>query len=187
MTDINAIRKDENEQVYQHLLAIRKIMAHKLLRDGIEKAIAELVLNGLFQFSFKEGLEAFNWPTRTEDLRKFEQQAAVTTQVQTSEDEIHKENRDWVRHLIAIRNIRNTKCARCDFYNCQGCSLSGREYFNIASALKLIMLYDWKAIYEVLGIKGYYDETDALVYKLADCLGRNQQITMAKPEYETNY
>lgn len=189
MTYINTVRHEENEQVYQHLVAIRKIVAYKSMRNGADKAVAELLLNGIFQFSFKDGLEAFSLASFKGGLKRFEQDAVVECRtVDMSATVIHKENRDLVRHLIAIRNIRNTKCARCDFFNCQGCYLSGREDFNIGSALKLIMLYDWKAIYEVLGIGGYYDETNNFVNKLADDTVANvAQIKIAKPEYETNY
>ena len=120
-------------------------------------------------------------------IKEFEKQAVIDTIVNSSEKIIHQENRDLVRHLVAIRNIRNTKCARCDG-NCLGCYLSGREDFNIGAALKLIMLYDWKAIYEVLGLGGYYDETNAFVNRLADnTVGEVAQIKISKPEYETNY
>ena len=42
MADLDEIRTQENEQVYQHLLEIRKIVACKLKRDGADKAVAEL-------------------------------------------------------------------------------------------------------------------------------------------------
>jgi hypothetical protein len=145
-------------------------------------------MNGFFQFSFKDGLEAFgllhNYMKPTDDLDK---QATIEIPVDMSQTVIHKENRDLVRHLISIRNIRNTKCERCRG-NCLGCYLSGRENFNTGSALKLLMLYDWKAIHEVLGNGGYYDETNNFVNNLADNTVANvTQIKMAKPEYETNY
>ena len=197
MTNLDEIREQERKEAYQHLLAIRKIVAYKAKRDGADKAIGELFINGFFQFSFKDGLSTFECsvipgPRRMhrieEDEEYFEKNATV--EVDLINTDINAENRDIVRHLIALRNIRNTRCSRCsgpNWGNCLGCGLSGREYFNVAAGLKLMMLYDWKAIYEVLGIKGYFDETNELVYKLEDCLGRNEQIKMAKPEYETNY
>lgn len=196
MTDLDEIRKQENEQVYKHLFAIRRILACKSKRDGADKAVADLFINGFFQFSFKDGLAAFGCQVIEtnhrrhrieEDAEQFEKNVLAEELVDQPEANIGAENRDIVRHLIEIRNIRNTKCARCNFYNCQGCSLSGREYFNVAAGLKLMMLYDWKAIYEVLGLPGYYDETDEYVFKLADCVGGGPIIKMAKPEYETNY
>lgn len=191
MADIDEIRTQENEQVYQHLVAIRKIIECKLKRDGADKAVAELFMNGFFQFSFKDGLEAFGLLhseiNPIDDLKKLEQQATIESSVDMSKKVIHQENRDLARHLISIRNIRNTKCARCGG-NCLGCYLSGRENFNIGSALKLMMLYDWKSIHEVVGIGGYYDETNNFVNRLADDTVANvTQIKMAKPEYETNY
>ena len=191
MNDIQEIRRKENEEVYKHLLAIRKIIAYKLKRDGADKAVAELFINGFFQFSFKDGLEAFellhSYTNPVDGLKKLEQQATVEKSVEISKKVIQQENRDLARHLISIRNIRNTKCARCRG-DCLGCYLSGREDFNIGSALKLLMLYDWKSIYEVLGIGGYYDETNNFVNRLADhTVADVAQITMAKPDYETNY
>lgn len=53
MTYINTVRHEENEQVYQHLVAIRKIVAYKSMRNGADKAVAELLLNGIFQHMYK--------------------------------------------------------------------------------------------------------------------------------------
>lgn len=121
-------------------------------------------------------------------MDQFEKNASVS--VDLTGTDIHAENRDIVRHLIGLRNIKNTKCNRCsgpNWGNCVGCSLSGRHDFNVAAGLKLMMLYDWKAIYEVLGLPGYYDETDEYVFKFADCFAGGPIIKMAKPDYETNY
>ena len=197
MINLDEIREQERKDAYQHLLAIRKIVAYKTKRDGADKAVGELFINGFFQFSFKDGLGTFECRVAPrlkrvqsieDDLEQLEKDASVV--VDLSKTDIKAENRDIVRHLIALRNIRNAKCRRCsgaNWGNCQGCGLSGREDFNIAAGLKLMMLYDWKSIYEVLGVKGYFDETNELVYKLEDCLCRNEQIQMAKPDYETNY
>ena len=188
MEHIEEIRKQEREQAYQHLIAIRKIAEYKRHRDGADKAVGELLVNGFFQFSFKDGLFTFCDRAYRYNISEFERDAQV--EIDLTKVDMSAENRDIVRHLISLRNIRNTKCSRCDSWQhggCLGCTLSGREYFNVAAGLKLMMLYDWKAIYEVLGINGYYDETDHFVHKLQECLGAGQQIEMAKPEYETNY
>lgn len=50
MADLDEIRKQESEQAYQHLLAIRKIASYKAARDGADKAIGELLINGFSNF-----------------------------------------------------------------------------------------------------------------------------------------
>ncbi|MCQ2599249.1 MAG: hypothetical protein MJ187_02610 [Alphaproteobacteria bacterium] len=186
MPNIEETRKQEAESAYQHLLAIRKIVVYKQMRGGADAAMAELFVNGFFQFSFTYGLQAFNCGDIADFLQNFEQTSIIKENLNKFTS--HEENRDIVRHLIELRNIRNTKCARCNsIMGCQGCSLSGRENFNIASGLKLMMLCDWTAVYEVLGIPGYFDETDEFVYKLQDSLEQNAQIKMANPDYETDY
>jgi hypothetical protein len=193
MANIEEIRKQEKEQAYQHLIAIRKIAEYKRHRDGADKAVGELLVNGFFQFSFKDAIGTFEcWPDRLERRQKiedvFEEDSKVD--VDLTGTDIGAENRDIVRHLLALRKIRNTRCGRCSgmaYGSCMGCGLSGREYFNTAAGLKLMMLYDWKAIYEVVGIDGYFDETDEFVYKFQDCLGAEEEIEPAKPELETNY
>ena len=193
MANIEEIRKQEKEQAYQHLIAIRKIAEYKIHRDGADKAIGELLINGFFQFSFKHGVDTFEcWSPltqrREDPMTYFEKDAVV--EVNLTGTDIGAENRDIVRHLLALRKIRNTRCGRCSgmaYGSCMGCGLSGREYFNSAAGLKLMMLYDWKAIYEVIGIDGYFDETDEFVYKFQDCLEPGEEIKPAKPEYETNY
>jgi hypothetical protein len=193
MEDIEIIRQREREQAYQHLLAIRKIAEYKRHRDGADKAVGELLVSGFFQFSFKDAIGTFEcWPKRLERRQSpedlFEEDAKV--EVDLFGTDVHAENRDIVRHLLALRKIRNARCGRCSgmaYGNCLGCGLSGREYFNTAAGLKLMMLYDWKAIYEVVGIDGYFDETDEFVYKFQDCLGAEEEIEPAKPELETKY
>ena len=193
MEDIEEIRKQERKQAYQHLLAIRKIAEYKRHRDGADKAVGELLVSGFFQFSFREAVRAFEcYPDRRERRQLpeviFEEDAKV--EVNLSGTDVHAENRDIVRHLLALRKFRNARCGRCSgmaYGNCLGCGLSGREYFNTAAGLKLMMLYDWKAIYEVVGIDGYFDETDEFVHKFQDCLGDTRPIKMSKPELETNY
>jgi hypothetical protein len=177
------VQEDENNKIADHLYAIEAIAIQKSIGSGLDKIIGELILHGVGQFHLHDGfkgIEAIGY-------QKTEQQY-LPRKITRTEDVIHKENRDLVRHMLNIRNLVNTKCSRCS-NNCHGCGFSGREYFNIESGMRIIFLYDWKAILEVVKLeqKAYYDEVYNFVNHLQDKVGGGPIIDFIEPDFETNY
>lgn len=194
MVNIEEIQKQESEQAYQHLLAIRKILSHKAKRTGTDKAMADFLTvkkdHGRPQFLFSKALPAFNGPYFLENPEQFEQAAQVNGNVDMSRETSEKENRDIIRHIVALLNIRTTKCERCDaVMGCLGCTLSGDNFSMFAVLLNQLELADQQSIHSLFGTDNGANVNDInhLALLTKDVCGRGHPIKIANPEYETNY
>ena len=182
-TSLETLRKKENAQILHHLFEIKAIAKQKSLGSGIDKTIGDLFLQGVGQFHLEDALEELRPIGYRQSKYSF-----VPPKTERTDETIRKENRDIVRHLIGVRNVVNTKCSRCDA-NCMGCSFSGREDFNIETGMRIIFLYDWKAILDVVSLteNAYWDDVYAFVNSLADKVGGGIMIHLKDAEFETHY
>lgn len=181
---LEKIREAENNEITNHLLEIKAIAKQKSIGSGIDKIIGELLLHGIGRFNLNRGFSVVKSISYEKPQHAFSPQ-----EIERTRDLIHKENKDIVRHLVAIRNVVNTKCTRCDG-NCMGCGFDELEgFFNIESGMRIIYLYDWNAILEV--VKFNKDAYRYTVYEFVNNLairGRNGEIIELKePDFETNY
>lgn len=157
---LESIRELENERAANHLFAIKTIASYKANGEGLDKQLGEMLLNNFDQWSIVNGYKAFDiW-----DYKGPQNAQQIDVSLRRTPELSHAENRDLVRHLVSINNIIAKKCDRCPSMGCMGCWFSGREDFNVGSALVLIHLLDHKSISDVMGLNGYDESWDFVKY-----------------------